>query len=513
MFEAAQKPMTGKGRISLAILGAAGVLGILGDALLRSTPWGLNLLLWMIPFAVAVLLLSPVRPAALQGGGWWLLVLFLALTAALIWRDSPVLKALSVLGVMIALALLLLRSQGGQVRTAGVVEYLVVGALTGLNIVAGALHLMLSDFPWSQLLNRQTASRPLALARGLVLALPLLLLFGGLLVAGDPIFAAIVQRVLFPDFSVVLTVITHCAVIGVVTWIVTGYLRGLLVGDERARLLRLNMPAPRLGSTEISTVLGLLDVLFLLFVLVQVRYLFGGASLVGIKPGLTYAEYARQGFFELVAVAALALPILLAAHWLLRKEVEEDERRFRLLALAQVLLLFVIMASAIDRMVLYQREYGQTELRLYTSAFMGWLGLVFLWFLLTVLRGRRRYFMFGAMLAGFAVLGGLYVLNPDATIGRVNVARAAAGHGFDSSYAASLSADAIPVLVAGLPSLTPNDRSSLARDLLQKWRAAGSGDWRVWSLSRREGQRWMSKYGPLLTSLAGEGASKRLSSP
>ena len=505
--------MSEKGRIGLTILGVAGLFGILGDALLRSTPWGLNLLLWMIPFAFAVLLLSPVRPAALQGGGGWLVVLLLTLTAAFIWRDSPVLKALSVLGIMIALALLLLRAQGGHVRTAAIVEYLVVGALTGLNAVAGALHLMLSDFPWGQLLNRQTARRPMALARGLALALPLLLLFGGLLVAGDPIFAAIVQRVLFPDFSVVLTVITHCAVIGVVTWIVAGYLRGLLVGDEHARLSRLNLPAPRLGSTETSIVLGLLDVLFLLFVLVQVRYLFGGAPLVGIKPGLTYAEYARQGFFELVAVAALALPILLGAHWLLRKEEEAGEQRFRLLALVQVLLLFVIMASAIDRMVLYQREYGQTELRLYTSAFMGWLGLVFLWFLLTVLRGRRRCFMFGATLAGFAVLGSLYAVNPDATIARVNLARATAGHGFDSSYAASLSADAIPVLVAGLPSLSPNDRSSLARDLLQKWQAADSGDWRVWSLSRGKAERWMSKYRPLLASLAGEGAGKGPSSP
>ena len=503
--------MTERSRIGLTILGVAGLFGILGDALLRSTPWGLNLLLWMIPFAVALLLCLPVRPTALKGGGGWLLALLLTLTAGLIWRDSPVLKALSVLAVMIALALLLVRAQGGQVRTAGVVEYLAGGAVTGLNAVAGALHLMLSDFPWSALFNRQTARRPLALARGLALALPLLLLFGGLLVAGDPIFAAIVQRVLFPDFSVVLTITTHCAVIGAVTWMVAGYLRGLLVGDERARLLRLAVPAPCLGSTEVSTVFGLLDVLFLLFVLVQARYLFGGASLVGIKPGLTYAEYARQGFFELVAVAALALPILLGAHWLLRKEEEAGERRFRLLALVQVLLLFVIMASAIDRMLLYECEYGQTELRLYTSAFMGWLGLVFLWFLPTVLRGRRRYFMFGAMLAGFAVLGSLYVVNPDATIARVNVARAAAGQGFDSSYAASLSADAIPVLVAGLPSLNPRDRSSLARDLLQKWPAAGSGDWRVWSLSRREAQRWVSKYRPLLTSLAGEGASQGLS--
>ncbi|HEV2426463.1 MAG TPA: DUF4173 domain-containing protein [Terriglobia bacterium] len=505
--EVAEKTMTEKGKTGLTILGVAGLFGILGDALLRSGPWGLNLLLWMIPFAVAVLLLSPIRRAAIKDGGGWLLVLLLTFSAALVWRDSPVLKALSLLAILIALALLLLRAQGGRVRTAGVVEYLVGGSVAALNVGAGILHLVASYLPWSALLNRQTVRRPLALARGLALALPVLLLFGGLLVAGDPVFAAIMQRVLFPNFSVVLTIITHCMTIGVVTWLVAGYLRGLLVGGECGRLLRLSMPAPRLGSTEVSIVLGLVDALFLLFVLVQVRYLFGGASLVGIKPGLTYAEYARQGFFELVAVAALALPILLAAHWLRGREAEVNERSFRLLALVQVLLLFVIMASAVDRMLLYQREYGQTELRLYTSAFMGWLGLVFLWFILTVLRARRQYFVFGAMLAGFAVLASLYVVNPDAVIARVNLARAAAEHGFDSSYAASLSGDSIPVLVAGLPSLNPKDRASLARDLLHHGPAAG-GDWRTWSLSRREAELWMGKYRPLLTSLAGERRSE-----
>ena len=60
-----------------------------------------------------------------------------------------------------------------------------------------------------------------------------------------------------------------------------------------------------LGIVELGIVLGLLDVLFLAFVLVQFRYLFGGAELVQVSATLTYAEYARRGFFELVAVAAL----------------------------------------------------------------------------------------------------------------------------------------------------------------------------------------------------------------
>jgi hypothetical protein len=232
----------------------------------------------------------------------------------------------------------------------------------------------------------------------------------------------------------------------------------------------------------------LLDLLFLLFVLVQLRYLFGGAALVGVTPGLTYSEYARRGFFELVAAAALVLPLLLLAHWLLRKEQPAHERIFRGLAGVQILLLFVIMVSAVERMWLYQQEYGLTEQRVYPTAFMGWLAVVFVWFALTVLRGRRERFAFGAMVAGYLLLAMLHFLSPEALVVRVNAARAAAGRSLDVRYALSLSADAVPELISALPSLNPQDRCTVADHLLRRW-SSPDGSWRTWSLARARAQQ------------------------
>ncbi len=56
-----------------------------------------------------------------------------------------------------------------------------------------------------------------------------------------------------------------------------------------------------------------MNLLFLAFVLVQLRFLFGGSGLEEQRVGLTYAEYARHGFFELVVVAVLVLPLILGA--------------------------------------------------------------------------------------------------------------------------------------------------------------------------------------------------------
>src|SRR5690606_6932676 len=51
-----------------------------------------------------------------------------------------------------------------------------------------------------------------------------------------------------------------------------------------------------LGAIEVSIVLGLINLLFLSFVIVQVPYLFGGFELVQNTPDFKLAEYARRGF-------------------------------------------------------------------------------------------------------------------------------------------------------------------------------------------------------------------------
>ena len=164
------------------------------------------------------------------------------------------------------------------------------------------------------------------------------------------------------------------------------------------------------------------------------------------------------------------------------------QRLFSWQAGVQVALLFVIMASALARMRLYEGEYGLTELRLYTTAFMGWLLLVFTWFTLTVGRGKRERFAFGAAVCAFALVALLHVVNPDAMIVRADLAHAQKGRAFDAEYAASLSADAVPALTDALPALPLAVQGTLAVHLLPAW-SRDTGDWRSWSLARDQAFR------------------------
>jgi hypothetical protein len=251
-------------------------------------------------------------------------------------------------------------------------------------------------------------------------------------------------------------------------WSLTGWLRATFL----APALPAATGARRSGTVApaaVGTALGVVGALFLLFVLVQLRYLFGGHEAVLRTAGLTYAEYARRGFFELVVVAGLSLPLLLVADWAADKTDPVAVRRLRRLAGLVVALLFVILASALERMRLYTAAYGLTETRLYTTAFMAWLALVLGWLVATVLRGERRRFGVGTLAAGLAVVGCLDLLNPDGMIARVNGARAAAGGSYDAAYVRSLSADAVPALLQTLASLPEPARCAAASELANRW--------------------------------------------
>jgi hypothetical protein len=226
----------------------------------------------------------------------------------------------------------------------------------------------------------------------------------------------------------------------------------------------------------LNLAVAIVDLLFLAFVVVQFRYLFGGRDLVRETAHLTYAQYARHGFFELVAVAALTLPLLLLGDWMLRDE-GRGRRAFRWLAGMLLVLLGVVILSALQRMRLYLDQYGLTELRLYAIGGILWLAAACAWFAVTVLRGKRHAFAVGALVAGFAATLTLNILNPDALIARTNVTRPAV----DVQYLGGLSDDAVPTLVARLSDLPRGERPFLATRLLDRY---GNGDWRSWNLSR-----------------------------
>jgi Domain of unknown function (DUF4173) len=325
--------------------------------------------------------------------------------------------------------------------------------------------------------------------RGISLGLPLVVLFGGLFMAADAVF----QNLVSGAVPAVDKVPKHLLFVAAAAWLTAGLLRDMLAAREEERLISPAAVSSRripfsLGAGEVSIALAALNVLFLSFVAVQFRYLFGGDDVVLASANLTYADYARRGFFELVAVSVLVLLVLLAADALVRRSRGEVSRLVRALAGGLIVLVFIVMASALQRMHLYLDAYGLTQLRIYVTGVILWLAVVFVWFTATILRGRRRRFAVGAVVSGFVASAALNAVNPDALIARTNLDRPR----IDTVYLARLSDDAVPVLLERLPALPPDLRRVVATDLLA--RAEEQGDWRSFNLSRSRAHALLAEH-------------------
>lgn len=474
--------MERKPGLAREVLVGAITLGVLADALLRAGPWSVNLTLWVTAVVVAAVILALRSSATRPAGALWYGVPVLLFALVFAWRDAADLKLLNLVAILTGFSVWSQALAGSRLSSCGLAGY-----ARGLFDSAAAATIGAVALARSEL--RPPAARPLsarlrhvrAAAVGTLIALPLLFVFGNLLMSADAVFDRMVTSTLDIDFA---NVMSHGMLAGFFAWIVSGFFLLSLGLARPFRAELMGFGRPRLGVVEVAVPLAMLDLLFVAFVAVQLRYLFGDATLVQDTVGLTYAEYARRGFFELVTVSALTLPLLLAADWVLADGRGATRRVFRGLAGTMLVLLLIIAVSAMKRMDLYQSVYGLTEPRLYATAFMAWLGVVLVWFAATVLAGRRRFFAAGAVLAGFSLVLTLDLMNPDEMVARVNISRALEGKEFDANHASSLSADAVPALVQALPRLEEDDRCVLAARLLERWSPPETADWRVWNAGR-----------------------------
>jgi hypothetical protein len=498
------------------LLVAGVVLGAVGDALLRAPgPPGLNLSLWVASVAVAALALHRRAALALDRGRVAWLVIGVVFAAGLAWRDAPPLKLLALGCATLTFALAAHRLDASWVRRAGVLRYagaLALGALHAWTAAVLALADATRSTPRVETGRAAGWRSAAAVARGLVIATPLVVVFGALFMSADAVFADLVLNVVRIDVNLIAG---HLLLFAVSAWLATGYLRGFLTGTELpplgvlwrdSALVALTPKRPTLGITEAATALAALDLLFLVFVIVQFRYLFGGDALVQVTPDLTYAEYARRGFFELVFAVFLVVPVLLAADWLLERRSRRGDLVFRSLAGVQIGLVLAIAASAFQRLRLYHASFGLTESRFYAMVLLIWIGAMLLWLAATVLRGRRDSFAIGTLASGLATVSLLFIVNPDAVIARANVARMASADApvrFDVAYATSLSADAVPVLIDALPALPRDVQCPLARHMLRRWPPDRDRSIRSWNWSAARASDAVREHEAQLRSMVG----------
>ena len=279
---------------------------------------------------------------------------------------------------------------------------------------------------------------------GLLIALPLTLVVAALLISSDAMFADLMSGILdyLPEFSF--------DTVSELIWgiPVAFFLCGILFSAEKKLAPRTEeAPACRvIPLAAVCTAVTPICVFYLMYVLVQFRYLI--AALGGSLPEeYSYSDFARQGFFELCAVAAIDLfVILLMQAFTVRRE--NDRRPAALKAYTVIISVFTLLliATAVSKMLLYIGEYGMTPLRIYTSWFMAVLAVLFV---IIMLWQFVKLPLWKTVFAAFTVMFGVLCFsNTDGIIARYNISAYQSGAltEVDFSLLQELGTSAIPAV-------------------------------------------------------------------
>ncbi|MCP4344007.1 MAG: DUF4173 domain-containing protein, partial [Desulfobacterales bacterium] len=295
------------------LLSFALILGISGDGLLRVTPWGINFMLWAGAFILAVAGLARWKTLSVGGDGRWLAMALLLSSATPAWRDSPVLNNLGVSALFTVFGMSVIRIRKGNIFETQITDFFLGFLFTFRRVLDGFFSMVFREIPWKDVSDERQMQVKAAI-RGLVFAVPLLLVFGFLLAKSDMRFEKMVT-----GFFNLKKFFSHFLLISFFTILSAGILKTVFT-EENWNVMSFGSFAGsktgRLGGIEMSIILGSLNILFLMFIMVQMSYFFGGDEFVISPAGPTYSKYARQGFFEMVTVAVLILPLLLVIHWL-----------------------------------------------------------------------------------------------------------------------------------------------------------------------------------------------------
>ncbi len=477
--------LRGPARLLIAALALGGSI----DLLFHYTPLGINVPLFTLLLMGTLLLLARHEGIRPMRGTLWLFAPLLFFAAMVAVRANPFLTFLNIGACLLLLGLITHFYAAGRVEALGLGGFLFIPLRTAANALVRAAPLIPAVVSVTRVKERGGRNL-MPVLRGLLLALPILIVFGALLASADLVFARYLDRLLRLELPPGWETFWERAVVVIgAAWVIAG---GLAYAVQRsgAKDAEPSQAAPSrgwLGMVECATVLISVNVLFGAFIAIQFTYLFGGQANVAAEAGFTYAEYARRGFFELVAVAVLTLALILGLHRSTRRETEAAAYRFNSLASHLVALTLVLLVSAFQRLLLYENAYGFTEIRLYVHVFMGWLAVALVGMVLALWLRANRYAL-GGFAVAFGFLATLNLINPDAFIARRNLARYAATGKLDAMYLSSLSDDAAPVLVPAAKTLPGAAALALGAHLRQRReqreRAASQQSWPSFHLSR-----------------------------
>ena len=487
-------PVTTNPRQMLALLGASLALGLMFDQLFYQRLPGISWFIFVVAVLFGLVMVTRLWHRPLGIRSLWLIGPLLVISALVGVRASAELTFLNIVVSVFLLLLIAVQATGKQVEHFLLVDYLKT-LFAPLLFVPKFFTVLIEAFTMRLLVKHPRTG---AIVKGVVMALPALVIFAVLFASADLVFKKYLNDAvsihISPDvlFQAGLVIFVGAVMLGAYGFIL----------KTRAHITHSQPPTTKIGATEIQVMLGLINGLFILFVLVQLRYLFGGEEIIRAQ-GFTYAEYARRGFFELMAVALIAFFIVWAAEQSIVRTNGRLPPSFSWLSLLLNVQVMVIMVSAFQRMNLYEQAYGFTTLRWFAHALIIGLSVLVLMFINKIVRHQgEAVFLRQALAVGILFLVTVNLANPDRFVAQQNWDRFQQTGKLDPMYVRRLSTDATPVALQALEAKNLVVRSEIGQYLYQQSETLTSPTYHRWpsyNLSRQAAVRVLDQHRAVLT--------------
>ncbi|MGH8104640.1 MAG: DUF4153 domain-containing protein [bacterium] len=430
-------------KISAFIAGSAMVLGVLFDYLFYNAPIGISYFIFVLAFYTVFFGLAWRQIGVGLNFATFLFLPILLLSLSFGVFSNPLLRGINLFLIpfllFIQTLLLALRSRFPWFDLRFVADFL----------NGKIIHTFQNLWRPYRIVISASNADPAAVAGirrvllGLLLSIPLALIVVSLLSSADAIFNEYLA-----DLSNILDAglrpfLSRSAIILCASTLLSGYFYTLL-WMPACKPVEVRGESPRtLDSLIVSTILFVINAIYILFAVIQFSYLFGGKDPVS-HGFMTYADYARHGFFELLVVTSINFTVMLVCAHHTRREGNSFKFGLRVLLSLLVVCTAVILYSAHFRLALYEEAYGYTYARLYAHSIMLWFALLFLMALYKIWVDRASFEKLAIIITLVLYLG-LNYAGVDVLIARQNIERYRRAGRIDIAYLLKLSTEAVPV--------------------------------------------------------------------
>ncbi len=481
------------------VLVAAFLLACVHNYLFFGNMPGISYPMFIIVFYVYIITFLREQLQFHTAPSWSLFIVIITLSTTYVLFNNPILYALNFLLIPILIFIHITFIDNKQKREWSSIR-LIIDTLD--HLIPQSLRHIPTVFRMSRMVtgNSMKDTHKSVIAKvliGLAISVPLLIIVISLLASADRVFGHFLTEL--PHW---LNEISIGEGIARLTWVFVlflllfGYLWGFI--DTYSYRFSEGMPVEHrmekakftLDPIIVTTVLICMNMVYVLFVIVQFSYLFGAWD--GILPeGTTFAEHARSGFNELIFVSIINFIVLIGV---LNFAGRGNSFLHKFIDIMLTLLVgcsSMMLYSAFIRLHLYEEAYGYTYIRFLAHGFMIYLAIML------VVAGLRiwiKQISLARMFIAISLISYVAInyIGMDRMIAEKNIERYVQEGKIDEYYLMELSTDAIPLIIT-----FSNQESGIMEELLQQEYSRltqSDRNWPSFNYSRYRAERELGRY-------------------